>query len=160
MKKSKRRVRAAGRGLYRAFWQVAVAMAADGQIDSGVLERFVFPVYFRRTDEVRAPLIQNADLKAAFEVVELTNQLLPTPFGGKLGQNDDAHSYAAGYAGFARAFAESTLRAGLFTPSAPNAVAADRLADSFFKRLQALIAADPKRYPFEHQVMTLVLNRK
>ncbi|MCP4382839.1 MAG: class I SAM-dependent methyltransferase [Hyphomicrobiales bacterium] len=153
-------LRAAGRGLYRAFGQVADAMAADGRIDRDALETFIFPVYFRQSEEVRAPLEREQDLKDAFEIVELSNELLATPFEGNLGKDDDAEAYAAGYAGFARAFAESTLSAGLFAPSTSDAAAVKDLADDFFKRLQALIAADPKRYPFEHQVVTLVLRKR
>jgi hypothetical protein len=40
-------VRAAGRGLYRAFWQIADGLAEEGRIDRDLLERFVLPVYFR-----------------------------------------------------------------------------------------------------------------
>jgi hypothetical protein len=47
-------VRAAGRRLYRAFWQIACGLAEEGRIDRDLLERFVFPVYFRLSDETRA----------------------------------------------------------------------------------------------------------
>jgi hypothetical protein len=67
---------------------------------------------------------------------------------------------AAAYAGFARAFAESTLRTQLFEGSAPDPATADALADDFFERLRDLFAAEPGRHAFEHQLMTLVLRRK
>jgi SAM-dependent methyltransferase len=153
-------LRAAGRGLYRAFWQVAAALAAEGSIDPALLETFVFPVYFRLSKEVRAPLERQTDLKDAFEFVELTNELLPTPYEDELAKTGDVAAYASAYANFARAFAESTLRAGLFEGSASNASKVDGLADEFFRRLQDLFTAEPGRHGFEHQVMTLVLRRR
>lgn len=153
-------LRAGGRRLYRAFWHVAAALAADGRIDQGLLDNFVFPLYFRTSPEVRAPLEREPDLREAFEIVELTNELLPMPYEDELARTGDAETYAAAYAGFARAFAEATLRDSLFIGSTDSAEAAKDLADVFFRRLQDLFAAEPGRHGFEHQVMTLVLRRR
>ncbi len=151
---------AAGRGLYRAFGQVAAALAAEGSIDPALLDTFVFPVYFRLSEEVRAPLERETDLKDAFEIVELANERLPSPYEEDLRKTGDVAAYAAGYAGFARAFAESTLRTGLFEGSTATAGSAEDLSNEFFRRLQDLFAAEPGRHPFEHQVMTLVLRKR
>jgi SAM-dependent methyltransferase len=151
---------AAGRGLYRAFWQVAAQLADEGRIDSALLDAFVFPVYFRLSEEVRAPLEREAALAEAFEIIELTNDQLPMPTEEALAATGDAAGYASSYAGFARAFAESTLRDELFVGSTADADAADALAEEFFRRLQDLFAAEPHRHGFEHQVVTLVLSRR
>jgi len=151
---------AAGRSLYRAFWQVAAALAAEGSIDPALLERFVFPVYFRLLEEVRAPLEDETDLKAAFEIVELTNEHLSSPYEDNLRTTGDVAAYASAYAGFARAFAESSLRTGLFDGSTNSAGQADDLANQYFQRLQDVFAREPGCHPFEHQVMTLVLKRR
>ena len=153
-------LRAGGRGLYRAFWQVAATLAGEGRIDPALLETFVFPIYCRSSEEVRAPLEREADLKAAFEIVELANALLPMPYEDELARTGDVAAYAAGYAGFARAFAESTFRRGLFEGSASDAGKVDELTDAFFRRLQDLFAAEPGRHAFDHQVMTLVLRKR
>jgi len=153
-------LRAAGRGLYRAFWQVAAELADEGRIDPTLLDAFVFPVYFRLSEEVRAPLEGEAELTEAFEIIELTNEQLPMPTEEALAATGDVARYAASYAGFARAFAESTLRDGLFLGSTADADAADALAEAFFRRLQELFAREPDRHGFEHQVMTLVLRRR
>jgi hypothetical protein len=153
-------LRAGGRRLYRAFWHVAAALAADGRIDSALLDDFVFPLYFRTSPEVRAPLEREPDLRDAFEIVELSNELLPMPYEDALARTGDVETYAAGYAGFARAFAEATLRDALFAGSTDSDAAADDLADTYFRRLQDLFAAEPGRHAFEHQVMTLVLRRR
>jgi hypothetical protein len=125
-----------------------------------LLEGFVFPVYFRLSEEVRAPLERETDLKQAFDILELTNDLLPMPCERELAQTGDTGTYAASYASFARAFAESTLRSQLFEGSTCSVSEADELADDFFRRLQDLFAAEPGRHAFEHQVMTLVLRKQ
>lgn len=152
--------RAGGRGLYRALWQVAAGFADEGRIDASLLEGFVFPVYFRLSEELRAPLEREADLQKAFEIVELSNELLPMPTEEALTRTGDVAAYAEHNAGFVRAFAASTLREGLFAGSTASAVEADALADAFFRRLEALFAAEPARHGFEHQVATLVLRRR
>ena len=152
--------RAAGRGLYRAFWQVGAQLADEGRIDSALLDAFVFPVYFRLSEEVRAPLERKAELAEAFEIIELANELLPMPTEEALAATGDVARYASSYAGFARAFAELTLRDGLFVGSTADTEAANALADTFFRRLQGLFAAEPGRHGFEHQVVTLVLRRR
>ena len=152
-------LRAAGRRLYRAFWQIATELANEGRIDRALLEGFVFPLYFRLSHEVRAPLERETDLKDAFDIVELTNDLLPMRYEDDLAQTGDIEAYAASYASFARAFAESTLRSQLFGGSTSSVSEADDLANEFFRRLQDLFAAEPGRHAFEHQVMTLVLRK-
>jgi SAM-dependent methyltransferase len=151
---------AAGRGLYRALWQVAAKLAGEGRIDSARLEAFVFPVYFRLADEVRTPFGTETDVSDAFDVVELTVESLPSPYEEALAGTGGAKAYASAYAGFARAFAESTLRGALFQGSTADSRAADELTDAFFGRLRDLFADEPGRHPFEHLVMTLVLRRR
>ena len=151
---------AAGRKLYRAFWKIADGLAAEGRIDPARLESFVFPVYFRLPEEFHAPFEREADLNDAFEIVEMTNESLPMPTEDALRRTGDAAAYAKAYAGFARAFAESTLRHGLFEEADSDTAAADALADEFFRRLEALFAAEPEAHGFEHLVMTMVLRRR
>ncbi|MDA7949444.1 MAG: class I SAM-dependent methyltransferase [Hyphomicrobiaceae bacterium] len=152
--------RAAGRRLYRALGEVAEDLAGEGRIDRRRLEEFVFPVYFRLSEEARGPLEREADLQDAFEIVEVANELLPMPTEEALVKTGDVTAYAESYTGFVRAFAESTLRKGLFDASATSAADAAALSDEFFNRLQARFAAEPKHYAFEHQVVTLVLRRR
>ena len=152
-------VAAAGAGLYRAMGEIANGLAAEGRIDRGALDNFIFPVYFRLTGEIRAPLVDDAELKNAFEVIELSNDLLPMPTEEALKQTGDAATYAKAYAGFARAFAEATLNAGLFTLSTANETEAKALADTFFQRLETLFATEPDKHRFDHRVATLVLRR-
>jgi len=151
---------AGGHRLYRAFWRIADGMAADGLLDRESLNQFVFPLYFRELHEVRAPLEREPDLRAAFEIVELVNELVPNPYAQFLEGGGDASQYAKDYADFARGFSESAFRNGLFNRVAASSEHADRLADTFYGRLEALFAAEPTRHTFDTHSMTLVLRRR
>ncbi|MEM7444555.1 MAG: hypothetical protein AAF414_14635 [Pseudomonadota bacterium] len=151
---------AGGHKLYRAFWHIADGMARDGLLDSAALERFVFPVYFRQLAEVRAPIDREADLNATFEIVELSAEMIPNPYTPPLEQTGDTAQFAKDYVGYARGFSESALHNGLFDASASSAEDAGRLAETFYQRLEALVAADPGPYTGGTQSMTVVLRRK
>jgi len=151
---------AGGHRLYRAFWRVAKGMAKDRLLDPACLKTFVFPLYFRELHEVRAPLERETDLEAAFDIVELTSELIPNPYVRLLEEDGDAQAYARNYAAFARGFSESAFRNGVFAPSATDAGEADRLAETFFGRLEALFAADAGHHIFDNHSMTLVLRRR
>ncbi|MEM7121631.1 MAG: hypothetical protein AAF563_10170 [Pseudomonadota bacterium] len=153
-------VAAAAAGLYRAIGAVAEGLADDGQIAKDVLDDFIFPVYFPLSDEIAAPLERDGTLKAAFEVLELANELLPMPIEEALKKTGDATAYAKAYVGFARAFSEATLTAGLFTPSTSNEAEAKALADVFYERLETLFANEPDKHGFAHRVATLVMRRR
>ncbi len=150
---------AGGHRLYRAFWQIAEGMVEEGLVDRTILEAFVFPLYFRELHEVRAPLDREPDLKQAFEIVELTSELIPNPYAQFLEEGGDAVQYAKDYADFARAFSESAFRNGLFTPSATGPEEAGQLSDIFYRRLEALFAKEPGRHIFDNHSMTLLLHR-
>lgn len=151
---------AAGRGLYRAFWTVAATLADEGHIDRSLLDTFVFPVYFRLTEEVRAPFERDPTLRSAFEIIEIANERLPMSTEDALRETGDTAAYAASYAGFARAFSESTLTDGLFAGSTADAKTAHALADLFFDRLRDLFASEPHSHAFDHLVVTTVLRRR
>ena len=151
---------AGGHRLYRAFWQIAQSLASEGQLDAECLDMFVFPVYFRELEEVKAPLQREADLKAAFEVVELTSEFIANPYAAFLEAGGDPATYARDYAGYARGFSESAFRNGLFEPSTASADDADRLTDLFFQRLESLFAAEAGQHVYDTHSMTLVLRRR
>ena len=151
---------AAGRWNYRACYRIAEAMVDEGLIKRGLLEHYIFPVYFRDEHEARAPFEHGGALQDAFEIVEVTNELYPTPHEEAFKQDGDAAAYASTYVGYVRAYSESTLRAGLFEPSAKNAEDADVLTDTFYDRLEQLYRDEPGRHPSETQSMTVVLKRR
>jgi len=154
-------IRSSARRLYRAIFDVARQMVADGVLGAPALDRFVFPLWFPTAAQACAPIETAPDLKNAFEVVEAS--VTPAPvhpndvYEDSLG---DPEAYARLYAGYIRGFGESTLRLHLFGPSAKNAAEVDTLTEDFFARLSRCYQAEPGRHASETMIMTLVLRRR
>ncbi|MEM7121633.1 MAG: hypothetical protein AAF563_10180 [Pseudomonadota bacterium] len=151
---------AGGHRLYRAFWQIADGMVDEGLVERAHLDAFVFPVYFRELHEIRAPLEREDDLKAAFEIVELENELIPNPYVEAWRRDGDDTVYAKAYAAFARGFSESAFRNGLFNLSATEDNGADALTETFYARLEDLFRTEPDDHIFDNHSMTLVVRRR
>jgi SAM dependent carboxyl methyltransferase len=154
-------VRSSARRLYRAIFEVASQMVADGVLGAPALDRFVFPLWFPTAEDACAPITGEPDLREAFEVLEAS--VTPAPvhpddvYEDSLGDPD---TYARLYAGYVRGFGESTLRLHLFGPSAKSAREVDTLTEDFFGRLTRLYRAEPGRHASETMIMTLVLRRR
>jgi hypothetical protein len=154
-------IRSSARKLYRAIFQVAHQMVADGLLEPSALDRFVFPLWFPTAEEACVPIREAPDLKEAFEVIEAS--VTPAPvhpndvYEDSLG---DPEAYARFYAGYIRGFGESTLRLHLFGPSAKSAADVDTLTDEFFGRLTRYYQAEPGRHASETMIMTIVLRRR
>jgi hypothetical protein len=154
-------IRVSARKLYRAIFDVANQMVADGVLKASALDHFVFPLWFPTAEEACAPIEQEPDLKAAFEIVEAAvapasvhpNDVYEDSLG-------DPAAYARLYAGYIRGFGESTLRLHLFGPSAKSAAEVDALTADFFARLTRYYQAEPGRHASETMIFTLVLRRR
>lgn len=154
-------VRSSARGLYRAIFDVASRMVADGMLAAAALDRFVFPLWFPTAEEACAPIDAERDLKQAFEVVEATVTPAPVHPGDVYEDSlEDPETYGRLYAGYVRGFGESTLRLHLFGPSARGAAEVDALTEEFFARLARHYQAEPGRHASETMIMTLVLRRR
>jgi SAM dependent carboxyl methyltransferase len=154
-------VRVSARKLYRAIFQVASQMVADGLLEASALDRFVFSLWFPTAEEACAPINREPDLKEAFEVIEAS--VTPAPIHPNDVYEDslgDPETYARLYAGYIRGFGESSLRLHLFGPSAKSAAEVDTLTEEFFKRLTRYYQAEPGQHASETMIMTLVLRRR
>jgi len=154
-------VRSSARKLYRAIFDVANQMVADGLLGAAALDRFVFPLWFPTAEDACAPIHGEPDLKEAFEVIEAS--VTPAPAHPNDVYEDslnDPGTYARLYAGYIRGFGESTLRLHLFGPSAKSAAEVDALTEEFFGRLIRYYQAEPGRHASETMIMTLVLRRR
>ena len=154
-------VRSSARRLYRAIFDVADQMAADGLIEPAALDRFVFPLWFPTVEDACAPITGEPDLREVFEIIEASVKPAPVHpndvYEDSLGDPD---TYARLYAGYIRGFGESTLRLHLFGPSASSAEEVDMLTEEFFARLTRHYRAEPGRHASETMIMTLVLRRR
>ncbi len=153
--------RSSARRLYRAIFDVANTMVADGWIEASALARFVFPLWFPTAREACEPIGDEPDLNEAFEIVEASvTPAAVHPDDVYEDALDDPPTYARLYAGYIRGFSESTLRLHLFGPSATSAEQLDTRIEEFFRRLTALYQAEPGRHASETMIMTLVLRRR
>ncbi len=147
--------------LYRAAQITAESMAEDGLLDRDVLDRFVFPNYFRTADDFRRPLEQVPALRAAFDIVEITVE--PSAHNPKDLYADalpDLDRYAERYVGFLRGFGDSAMRLQLFGPGARRDGDVDALAAEFYRRLGQLYRESPGTYATETWISTVVLRRR
>lgn len=136
-------------------------MADEGLLDQGVLDRFVFPVWFATAEEIRAPIDCEEDLAAGFEIDEL--RVEPAKFNpGDVYADERANPslYGELYAGYLRGFGDSTLRAHLFGPSAGREQDVDTLAEVFYQRIAELYRDAPGAHASETWEVTIVLRRR
>lgn len=151
---------ASGRGIYRAIHEVADGMARDGVIDRRFLDEFLFSLWFMTAEEAREPLVSGGALASLFEVE--TIEVTPSPYNPAdffVNLLEDPTSYANAYKGYIRAFADSTLRAQLFSQSSTIGLAEDDVAHEFYCRLFRLYLERKSEFAFELWYLTVILRR-
>jgi hypothetical protein len=138
---------------------VALELSESGSLDRAVLGEYVFPVYCRSAAEARAPIEDGGPLAGSFEVVSLASHEVANPYWEMLEESGDRDAYASTYTAFVRAFSESTLERGLFSPGAIG-IDPKALCDEFFAAFERATAADPEAGRFEAYVLTVILARR
>ncbi len=157
----KNAIRASASKLYRAIYDVAHQMVADGLLDGSALDRFLFSLWFPTAEEARAPVEEEADLAEAFEIIEsVVSPAAVNPQDVYIHEIGDPAAYARLYAGYIRGFGESSLRMHLFGPAAKDAAAVDALTEAFFQRLRDYYQAEPGRHASETMIVSLILRRR
>lgn len=154
-------VAASGRNVYRAIHRIAQAMVDDGLIEQGVLDRFVFGLWFMTAGEARVPLETDPELRAAFAIEEVS--VAPAPYNASdvfADSVDDPAEYARLYTGYIRGFAHSSLNTSLFQPAASERMSAEQLAQDYYRRLEALYRTSPGQHAGETWYLTVVLRRR
>jgi hypothetical protein len=124
-----------------------------------VLGEYVFPVYCRSAREAGAPMERGGPLAGRFEVASVSAREVANPYWEMLERNGDREAYARDYAAFVRAFSESTLERGLFSPGAIG-VEPKALCEEFFAGFERATAADPEAGRYEAYVLTVILARR
>ncbi len=153
--------RVTARGLLRAMTEVARDLVDERALSRAAFERYLLPAYARTPKEARAPLLRDGSPAAgAFDLLACRTDPVANPYLDRWAGDGDAAAYGRSYAAFVRAFTESSLRRGLFTPGALGGRRPDALLDDYFARLTARFSADPERDPFEDWTLTIVLERR
>lgn len=152
---------ASGRGIYRAIQVAAQSMADDSLLDTAVLDRFVFALWFQTKEDARGPIETDPDLSKVFDIEHVSVRPergdAEDVFGALIG---DPAAYAREYTDYTRAFADTTLHTQLFGPAAKNDDDANALAREFYRRFEALYRAHPGRYKFELWQLTVILRKR
>lgn len=147
--------------LFHALQIAAQSLADDGRLDQDVLDRFVFPCWFRTEAEYKHPLEREPDLRDAFEIVEAgVGPSASNPRDSFADDKANPDRYAERYVGFLRGMGDSTLRTLLFRPGATDESDADALAGEFYRRFGQLYRESPGLYGKETWASTLILRRR
>lgn len=149
-----------GRGSYRAMQIVAQDMVDDGLLRQDVLDGFLFSLWFMTAEEARLPIEMDPVLSQAFVIEEAGVEPAPqNPHDIFADSVSDPIRYAQQYAGYIRAFGESTLRTQLIGPSVSDDADVDRLTDEYFNRLEKLYREFTDKYACESWYLTIVLRK-
>ncbi len=117
-------------------------------------EDFLFPAYYRSTQELAAPIEQIPELASAFRIEHLADIDAPVPFNDEFTRTGDRKAWAKSYTGFLRAFTEPVLAAAL-----PAELVAEQIVDKIYQRIEQLLADNPERYEFHFISIAALLTR-
>lgn len=151
---------ASGRGIYRAMQAVTASMAEEGLIDRSAADNFVFGLWFLTAQEARQPFEEASGLADLYEVD--TIDVAGVAGGGDVFASslNDPADYARKYAGYTKAFAASSLRAGLFEATVGDGRDTAPLENEFFGRLEDLYREKTTAYALEQWHLKVILRRK
>jgi hypothetical protein len=149
-----------GQPHYPILWDIAEGMAAEGLFDASLLENFLVPLYWRRVDEIRAPLERDAHVGEAFELIDLTTETIPDSFVDDFERTGDAKTYANRWTDVMRAVFYSVYHKGLSVPSSESEADAERLTDTFFRRFRDELSDRAGHVNTDFYSVTVVLRRR
>jgi SAM dependent carboxyl methyltransferase len=142
-------------GIYDALNDAVLEALDAGLIDRPGYEAFYQPVYFRRLEELTAPVAgPDARLASLFRLERAETYEVEVPFVEQFRRTGDAATFARSCTDFFRAFTEPVLRAA-FPDREP-----DRLVDDVFARAERLIRDHPERYEFHYVSVAALLTRR
>lgn len=141
-------------GIYDVLSDAMLDEVQSGHLPKDVYERLVFPVYFRTTEELAAPLKADEALQKAFRIDHLASREVPVPFNRAFFESGDRTAWAASYTGFLRAFTEAVLTATL-----PGSSSRSDAVDRIYRRVAERLAAEPARYEFHYISVAVLLTR-
>jgi SAM dependent carboxyl methyltransferase len=130
------------------------AMVQEGTIEKSAYERFSFPIYFRSTAEIIAPLYdEKSDVYELFTEEYVWVQSIPDSMTETFEQSKDAEAYADALINTVRAFTEPLLLQGLFSNSERRrkerqTAASQLIVDELFRRVRDEVIAAPDMYQF------------
>jgi hypothetical protein len=144
-----------GQGLYDLLHDAALDLVEQGKLDRTAYARVTMPIYFRTQEELLAPIHDSHGIVHDDFVVERAETVEVTvPFAADYARTQDVETYSEGYVGFAQAFTEPILRAGLDKSQGPEIVPA------IYRQMRQLLIATPAKYAFRYLQCAALLARR
>lgn len=141
-------------GIYDVLSDALLDRVEAGQLSRQTYRDLVFPIYFRRLDELLEPLQGDTALAQAWCVEQAASKEVRVPFNEALARDGDIASWAGRYTGFLRAFTEAILAASL--PDDANRAAT---LEAVYARITQRLVAEPARYAFHYISIGALLTR-
>ena len=149
--------RSGAEGLMQIANAVLLEMVGEGSLGLDEYEQMALPTYYRSREEFIAPL-RGGPLAEAFELEACSEAVLPDPLWSSFRQVGDLGAYAAGVAGFLRAFSEPSLFGSIAARRSAQ-VAAD-VAEEFYARVRDAIARRPETAACGWRLVLLSISKR
>jgi SAM dependent carboxyl methyltransferase len=147
--------RSIGEGLYDLLHDACLDLVQEKQLNLESYQRVTMPIYFRSLEEMLAPVDAAAGaLRDRFSIERAEVNRFATPFAAEYARTGDVDAYVDAYVGFAQAFTEPILRAGLDVTHGPQIVPA------IYERMKQLLRAAPQQYEIVFIQATMLLQRR
>lgn len=132
-------------------------MAAEGLLTRDELTDMVIPTYYRTPREWTDCLAPHSPFaqETGLQLLREETAVLADPYFEDFQKTGDAKTFAHAYATFLRAFSEPCLFKSLRADRA--AASKERIANSFYSRVESAIAAAPEKVVCRWQLMLLVI---
>lgn len=144
-----------GQGLYDLLHDACLDLIAAGKLNRAEYARVTMPIYFRHVDELLGPVdATSGSLRDVFAIERAESQEVIVPFAADYARTQDTATYVERYVGFAQAFTEPVLRAGLDAAHGPE------LVPEIYQRMKERLAAEPTRYAFRYLQSMILLAKK
>ncbi|WP_269538847.1 hypothetical protein [Cerasicoccus fimbriatus] len=140
-------------GWLDALNDVLFSLIDEGKLTQQAMDDFTFPVVWRTLAELKEPLENEPDLRAAFTIEKADSWEVPVDFNVRYEESGNLQNWAHEYTEVFRAVTETTL-AGIFPEETCEA-----LIDEVYKRIETRFAEDPVRYQFHFYSIAVLLTR-
>lgn len=142
-------------GIYDLLNDAVLELVTGGDISQESYGRYYQPVYMRTLDELTAPATDPSfGVSHLYELDEAQSYEVPVAFNERFKEDGDLDLYARDYVNFFRAFTETVL-----TMALPATDGRGDLVQQTYARAEALLKANPERYPFRYMAVAMLLTR-
>ena len=150
----KNETQSTGHGLMDVLSDALLDFVEADMLPHSFYEDFLFPAYYRDIEELTAPIRNEPELSASFQIEHADSRDVPVPFNMAFAKTDDRTTWANRYTNFLRAFTEPVLAATL-----PEDLPQESTIEKLYQRIEQLLVNDPERYEFHFISIATLLTR-